>query len=274
MTTASSRRASSSPLGPLLREWRSRRRLSQLDLATEAEISTRHLSFVETGRAKPSREMVLRLAELLQLPLRDRNSLLTAAGFSPLFGERSLADPALTMAREAVQLVLDGHEPYPALAVDRHWNLQMANRSAQRLLAHIDSELLQPPVNVFRLSLDPNGLARNIVNIGEWRMHLMARLKTMVTQSGDPVLRALHDELATYPPLEGEVAGPSSTPDADVVILFKLRLPQGELALFSTVTVFGTPMDVTLSELMLESFYPADEASKALLGQMAEAADS
>lgn len=257
-------------IGALLRDWRQRRRLSQLELALEAEISTRHLSFVETGRARPSRELVLQLAELLQVPLRERNALLVTAGFAPVYSERPLDDPRLAAARAAVQLVLDGHDPYPALALDRHWNLLQANAAAQRLLQGIPAALLQPPVNVLRLSLHPDGLGPRIVNLGEWREHLLARLRRQVAASGDPVLHGLLQELAAYPPLAGETHGDPSTPHADVVVLLRLRLPQGELALFSTITVFGTPVDITLSELALEAFYPADAASAGVLRALAE----
>jgi transcriptional regulator with XRE-family HTH domain len=256
-------------VGGMLRDWRLRRRLSQLDLSCEADISARHLSFVETGRSQPSRDMLLHLAELLQVPLRERNALLLAGGFAPVFSQRPLDDPRLAAAREAVRLVLGGHEPYPALAVDRHWNLLLANRAAQRLLAGIPEALLQPPVNVLRLSLHPQGLAPRIVNLGEWRAHLLMRLRGQVAASGDPALTTLLQELAAYPPLPGEVDTGTSTPHPDVVVLLRLRLAQGELALFSTITVFGTPVDVTLSELALESFFPADPASAALLRQLA-----
>jgi transcriptional regulator with XRE-family HTH domain len=157
------------PVGRLLREWRQRRRLSQLDFATEAEISAKHLSFIETGRAQPSRDMLLKLAELLEVPLRERTRLLVAAGFAPMFAERSLDDPALQAARSAVELVLKGHEPYPALAVDRHWTLLAANRAVPLFLSELPESLLQPPVNVLRLSLHPDGLAPRIVNLPQWR---------------------------------------------------------------------------------------------------------
>lgn len=256
--------------GNLLRQWRQRRRLSQLDLACEAEISTRHLSFVENGRARPSRDMLLHLAELLDLPLRERNVLLLAGGFAPVYRERSLHDPSLAAAREAVQLVLNGHEPYPAVAVDRHWNLVLANAAALRLLADLPDALKQPPLNVLRLSLQPEGLGGRIVNLGEWRPHLLARLRAQVHASGDPVLAELLAELAAMPPLPGERAGAPSTPNADVVVLLRLRTPMGELALFSTITVFGTPVDVTLAELALESFFPADAQTAAILRALAE----
>src|SRR6185436_13787809 len=172
--------ASVRPIGDHLREWRQRRRLSQLDLALEADISARHLSFLETGRAQPSRDMVLHLAERLEVPLRERNLLLVAAGFAPVFPERPLADRALQPARKAVELVLAGHEPYPALAVDRHWTLVAANKAVAPLLAGVDATLLKPPVNVLRLSLHPKGLARRIANLAEWRAHLLARLRRQI----------------------------------------------------------------------------------------------
>lgn len=259
-------------LGRLLRDWRRRRRLSQLDLALEAEVSARHLSFVETGRSRPSRELVLKLAELLGLPLRERNQWLLAAGFAPAFAESPLQSPALAHAREAVRRVLDLHAPYPAVAVDRHWNLEMANRCAQRLLSTVDAGLLQQP-NVLRLSLHPQGLAPQIVNLAEWRRHLLARLRRQVEDSGDAQLADLLGELSAYPPLPHE-HGPHDTPASaapDVLMLFRLRSPLGELALFSTITVFGTPVDVTLSELALESFYPADAATAERLRALAGA---
>jgi transcriptional regulator with XRE-family HTH domain len=259
------------PVGRLLRDWRERRRLTQLDLACDAEISTRHLSFVETGRAKPSREMLLHLTELLDVPLRERNALLVAAGFAPVFRERALDDPAMAQARAALEIVLGAHEPYPAVVVDRHWNLRMANRAAQRLLGAVLRQPPVPPVNVLRLSLEPDGLAPHIVNLGEWRTHLLARLRAQVAVSGDAGLRALHEELAALPPLPGERRSPPSTPFPDVVLRFELDAPAGRLALFSTITVFGTPVDVTLSELALEAFYPADERTAALLRALAAA---
>ncbi len=250
------------PVGELLRDWRQRRRLSQMHLAGDANISTRHLSFVETGRSRPSRELILHLGNLLDLPLRERNRLLLAAGFAPQFAERALSSTALQQAREAVQRVLQAHEPYPAVAVDRHWNLQLSNRPAQSLLQGIAPELLQPPVNVLRISLHPQGLAPQIINLGEWRHHLLARLRRMLADHPDPQLAELLAELAAYPRLPEEDLEPTlASPLPDVVVLFRLRSPVGELALFSTITVFGTPTDITLSELALEAFYPADAAT-------------
>jgi transcriptional regulator with XRE-family HTH domain len=262
------------PVGNLLREWRQRRRLSQLDLASEAEISTRHLSFLETGRAQPSREMVLHLAERLEVPLRERNVLLVAAGFAPVFAERSLQDPALQSARKAVDLVLAGHEPYPALAIDRHWNLIAANSAVGRLIGGADPALLEPPVNVLRLSLHPRGLAPRIANLPEWRAHLLARLRLQIEVSGDPTLARLLRELSTYPLSGRPQAG---KPDAGhgpvgVVVPLRLTTEQGTLSFISTTTVFGTPLDITLSELALESFFPADASTADALRRLAEPA--
>lgn len=246
-------------VGNLLRDWRRRRRLSQLDLACEAEISTRHLSFLETGRSSPSREMVLRLAEQLQIPPRERNSLLVAAGYAPVFRERPLADPTLSAARKVVELVLAGHEPYPALAVDRHWTLVASNRAITPLLAGVEPSLLEPPVNVLRLSLHPRGLAPRIVNLPQWRSHLLARLRRQVDVSADPVLAELLNELSRYPvPDEKKRAAPSETDYAGVAVPFQLATEGGILSFLSMTTVFGTPVDITLSELALESFFPSD----------------
>ncbi|WP_375758849.1 helix-turn-helix domain-containing protein [Corallococcus exercitus] len=247
----------SRPVGELLRGWRQRRGLSQMDLALRAEVSTRHVSFLETGRSQPSREMLLHLAEELDVPLRDRNGLLVAAGFAPVFSERPLDDPALTATREAVELVLAGHEPYPALAVDRHWTLVTANRAVGVLLADLPPEMLQPPVNVLRLSLHPNGLAPRIENLRQWRDHVLTRLHRQVDSSADATLAALLEELKGYPV-------PEAAPDAKardfagVVVPLRVRTSLGRLSLFSTTTVFGTPVDITLAELAIESFFPAD----------------
>ena len=267
MTTMTSVR----PVGDHLREWRQRRRMSQLDLACEADISTKHLSFLETGRALPSREMVMRLAERLDVPLRERNVLLVAAGFAPIFPERPLGDPALQAARRAMDLVLAGHEPYPALAVDRHWTLVAANKAVSPLLAGIDASLLRPPVNVLRLSLHPSGLAPRIANLAEWRGHLLARLRHQIDVSADPVLQALLRELRDYPaPARLTSREPDQSEHAGVVVPLRLVIDGGVLALFSTITVFGTPIDITVSELALESFFPADAATAHALRQLAD----
>jgi transcriptional regulator with XRE-family HTH domain len=260
------------PVGDLLREWRQRRRMSQLDLALEAEISTKHLSFLETGRSQPSREMVLNLAERLDVPLRDRNVLLLAAGYAPIFRERPLEDPALQAARKAMDLVLAGHEPYPAIAIDRHWTLVASNRAVPPLLAGVDPSLLRPPVNVLRLSLHPAGLAPRTANLAEWRGHLLDRLRRQITISADPVLLQLLGELRGYP------APPADGSESDgehpaVVVPFRLITEAGVLSFFSTTTVFGTPVDITLSELALESFFPADAATAETLRRLGQPQD-
>jgi len=256
------------PVGDLLREWRQRRRMSQLDFANDAEISTRHLSFLETGRSQPSRDMILRLAERLDIPLRERNLLLTAAGYAPIFPERKLDDPKLRSARAAVDIVLKGHEPLPALAIDRHWTMIAANGSVKPLLTGVARELLEPPVNVLRLSLHPGGLSPRIENLSEWRAHLFDRLRRQIELTADPVLIQLLDELRSYPvPLS---AGPAQHADfAGVIVPLRLKTGEGTLSFFSTTTVFGTPVDITLSELAIESFFPADSETAEALQKLA-----
>jgi len=258
------------PFGAHLRHWRQHRRLSQLDLAHEAEVSTRHLSYVETGRAAPSREMVLRLAERLAVPLRERNALLVAAGFAPMYRQRSLDDPALAAARRAVDLVLKGHEPFPALAVDRHWNLVAHNALVPLLMAGASPALLTPPVNVLRLSLHPDGIAPRIANLAQWREHLLERLLQQVAATGDAALQALHDELAAYPVGDaGTTAVAGNGELSSLVVPFQLRSDHGVLSFISTTTIFGTPVDVTLQELAVESFFPADGETAAALTALA-----
>jgi len=247
-------------VGNLLREWRQRRRMSQLDLAVEAEISTRHLSFLETGRSSPSREMVLHLAEQLEIPLRERNALLISAGYAPVFKERPLGDPALQAARKTVDLVLAGHEPYPALAIDRHWTLVASNKAVLPLLAGVEPALLQPPVNVLRLTLHPAGLCSRIANVTQWRAHLLARLRQQIDITADPILEELLRELGDYP-VQGKDKSNTPATDADyagIAVPFQLITQYGTLAFISTTTIFGTPVDITLSELAIESFFPAD----------------
>ncbi len=260
------------PVGNLLRDWRRRRRLSQLDLACDADISTRHLSFVETGRSLPSREMVLHLAEQLEVPLRERNALLVAAGYAPTFRERSLEDPTFEAARKVVDLVLRGHEPYPAIAVDRHWTLVASNRAVTPLLAGVEPSLLEGPVNVLRLSLHPGGVAPRIVNLEEWRSHLLARLRRQIDVSADPVLRELFDELSSYPvPGRANEKTSANTDYAGVAVPLQFATEAGVLSFISTTTVFGTPVDITLSELALESFFPADATTADILRLVASA---
>lgn len=248
------------PVGDLLRNWRQHRRVTQLDLGLDADVSARHISFLETGRSKPSREMLLRLAEQLDIPLRERNTLLVAAGYAPIYSQTSIDDPAMDVARSAIDLVLSAHEPFPALAVDRHWTLVTANRALGTLLADVSAELLEPPVNVLRVSLHPSGLAPHIVNLAEWRSHVLSRLQRQVEATADAVLAALHEELSGYATQAANAEhGPLPAPQyGDLVIPIRLRTPAGVLSFFSTTTVFGAVNDITLSELAIESFYPAD----------------
>ncbi len=251
---------SHTPVGDHLREWRQRRRMSQLDLALEAEISTRHLSFLETGRAQPSRDMVMLLAEQLEVPLRERNVILVAAGFAPVFPERPLDDPALGAARKAVDLILAAHEPYPALLVDLRWNMVAANAALGPLLAGVAPELLEGTVNVLRLALHPKGVAPRILNLAEWRAHILESLRRHVELTADPGLIDLVAELHGYP------APPASDrrPDDLGGVAVPLQLMTGTggvLSFISTTTVFGTAVDITLAELTLETFFPADAAT-------------
>jgi transcriptional regulator with XRE-family HTH domain len=269
-------RRAARPIGGHLREWRQRRRLSQLALACDADISTKHLSFIETGRSLPSREMVLRLAERLEVPLRERNLLLVAAGYAPVFPERPLEDPALSAARKAVDLVLAGHEPYPALAIDRHWTLVAANNAVAALLTGIDPLLLRPPVNALRLGLHPEGLAPRIANFAEWRGHLLARLRRQIDITGDPVLVGLLNEISDYPTAHDAKFDPPFAIGeyADIVVPLRLVMNGAVLSLFSMTTVFGTPVDITLSEVAIEAFLPADTATSEALRRLAPAASS
>lgn len=257
------------PFGDHLRHWRQRRRLSQLELALQAEVSTRHLSCVETGRASPSREMVMRLADRLQVPPRERNALLVAAGYAPMYRERTLDDPAMAAARGAVQRILDAHEPWPALAMDRHWNLVMHNRLVPLLLQGVDPALLQRPVNVLRLSLHPQGLAPRIHNLPQWREHLLERLRQQVATTGDSALAALAKELRALPAPEGGAAHALPGEHLGVLMPFRFDTPLGVLNLVSTTTVFGTAVDITLQELALETFFPADDETAERLRTLA-----
>src|SRR6516162_5807151 len=265
--TAQTERVRPIHIGDHLREWRQRRHLSQLDLASDAEISARHLSFVETGRAAPSREMVLKLAERLDVPLRERNVLLVAAGFAPAFPQRSLDDPALKAARQAIDRVLKAHEPNPALAADRHWNLISANRMVAPLLEGIPERLLGQPLNVLRLSFHPEGLAPRTVNVAEWCGHLLERLHRQCEATADPGLIRLYQELKSYP----IPARSAPLPADNVVIPLKLRFDGEVLSFMSATMIFGTPVDITLSELALETFFPADELTAERMRAMAAA---
>jgi transcriptional regulator with XRE-family HTH domain len=257
------------PVGALLRDWRRRRRLRLLELAVQSGVSSRHLSFVETGRSRPSAAMVLHLAERLDVPLRDRNNLLLAAGYAPAYAQRELDAPELGPVREAIEQVLRGHDPYPALVIDRHWGLVSANRALGTLLDGVAGHLLEPPVNVLRLSLHPDGLAPRILNLAMWRQHLLERLARDALASGDPALVVLHEELAAYPAPESDDAIDPAF--GDIAVPLRLAHGDGELAFLSTRTTFGTAVDVTVAELSIESFFPADAVTAGVMRGLVEA---
>jgi transcriptional regulator with XRE-family HTH domain len=255
------------PVGELVRDWRTRRRCSQMHLAHEVGVSPRHLSFVETGRSKPSPELVECIAEELEIPLRERNTLLLAAGYAPRYRERTLDDPAMRFAVESVQRMLDAHDPYPGVLIDRQWNVVRANGAAGALTAGLAPEVLGPPINVYRACLHPGGLAARTVNFPEWAAYLVGQLDRSLALTGDPALQALRDEVDGYPNVTEALARTDVASRDDTPLLVPLRLQVGdaELSLFTTLTTFGTPRDVTLEELAVELFYPADEATERVL---------
>lgn len=249
-------------LGNMLREWRGRRNISQLDLALASDISSRHLSFIETGRSSPSTQVLDRLANELAMPVRARNALLLAAGYAPAYRERPLDGEELAAMKAVVDHVLAGHEPYPALAVDRCWNMVAANEAISILTEQVSPALLEPPVNALRIALHPDGLAPQIVNFSEWHDHILHRLDRQIETSGDPALVALRTELAGY---ERQANDNARLPDNGIVVPLVLDTTVGRISFVSTTTIFGSPVDVTLSELAIEAFYPADRQSADLL---------
>jgi len=258
-------RAPHGGVGPLVKGWRNRRRRSQLDLALDVGVSCRHLSFVETGRSRPSPELVLAIAEHLDVPLRERNQMLLAAGYAPRFTERSLDDPSMAAVRASVQQVLDAHLPFPGVVIDRRWNVVLANTAAGALLAGIDAALLGPPLNVYRVSLHPDGLWARTTNAQEWGGYLLGQLERTLVLTGDDGLQAIHDEVTSYPTVAALRRHRESADEPAILVPFRLAWSGGrEISLFTTLTTFGTPRDVTLDELAIELFYPADAASAAL----------
>ncbi len=257
-------------VGPMLREWRGKRRLTQLDLALSAGVSPRHLSFVETGRARPSAEMVLLLAEHLEIPFRERNQMLLAAGHAPVFPERALDHPEMAPVRKALDVILNGHEPNPAAVVDRHWNLVGANAAMAWLTEGVDLELLEPPANAMRIGLHPRGLAARMVNLGETRAYFVGRLERQVAISGDEVLAALLDEVASYPAPAPERHSAAEAAVGNILTpQMRMRMPDGaELSFFFTVASFGSAVEVTASELSIELGFPADAATAAALRKL------
>lgn len=257
------------PVGELIRDWRTRRKYSQLDVSSELGVSTRHLSFVETGRAKPSPELILTLADFLDVPLRDRNTLLLAAGYAPRYAARDLADPSMAKVTASLQRMLDAHHPYPGVVVDRQWNVLLANEAAGAFLVGVPAELLNP-VNVFRLCLHPDGVAARTVNFDDWAAYLLRQLRRSLQLTGDPELAALEAEVLAYPNLahllEGHPAETSSWDDPPLLVPFQVVDGEGGvLSFFTTLTTFGTPLDITLAELAVELFFPADDATDARL---------
>lgn len=255
--------ATGTSFGSLLRDWRQRRRLTQLDLGIQADVSARHLSFLETGRSRPSRDMVLLLAEELDVPLRGRNELMTAAGFAAAYGEHSLDDAEMAEVRRSLHRILDGHSPYPAVLVDGSWNLLGANAATALLTELVDPALLTPPVNVLRASLHPRGLAPHVVDLAEYAAHLVSRLRRQAERAATTGLRVLLDELVGYCREAG--LDPMAQPRDRIVLPLRVRHPDRELTLFSTVAVLGAPLDVTLDEIAIESFFPADDATASYL---------
>src|SRR4029453_3403441 len=251
--------------GALLREWRQRRNLSQLELALRSAISARHLSFIETGRAQPSREMVLHLAQRLDVPLRERNRLLLAAGFAPVFGERSLEESEMAPVREALERFLAAHEPYPAVVVDRHWNVVAWNGGVDYVNHNVAPELRAPPANALRIALHPDGLAPQISNLADWSGFLLARLRREIEASGAPARQALYEELSAYPAAAAEQDLADVPTPNEIMLKHELRLDDKDLALFCTFSTFGTARDLTLAELSIVAFYPANRQTAAAL---------
>ena len=260
--------------GNLLRQWRQRRRYSQMALALEAEISQRHLSFIESGRSQPSRDMLMHLTDRLDVPLRERNIILLAACFAPAYAERALASPELAAARNTIDHVLNGHAPHPAVAVDRYWTLVSANEAVGILTQGASSHLLGDEVNVLRLSLHPEGMAPRIINFREWRSHILSRLGHDIEISGDPRLLALLEELRSYPvPAHASATRGTLVRDRSIAIPLVIASDEGPLEFLSTTTVFGTAVDVTLADIVIESFFPANgQTARAMAILMAEKA--
>jgi transcriptional regulator with XRE-family HTH domain len=248
-------------IGDLLRDWRQRRRMSQLDLAVEAMVSPRHLSFVETGRSRPSRELVVDLAEHLDVPLRERNSLLLAAGYAPVYRETPLDDAEMSPVREALDRLLAGQEPFPAVVFDRHWDVVSLNRPMTILSGEgVSAELLTPPVNAMRITLHPHGLAPRIINFAEYSAHLLEQLHRQAVLTGDPVVVELEKEIRSYP---GVSTAPPGFEEVPLFVPLNIRVSGQEMSFFNTLTAFGTALDITMAELTIEALYPADEATAA-----------
>jgi transcriptional regulator with XRE-family HTH domain len=257
-------------VGDLLRAWRAKRRLSQLEVGLTAGVSARHLSFIETGRARASAELLVALADVLDMPLRERNALLLAAGFAPRYGETQLDAPDMAAMQQAITRVLEAHDPYPGVALDRHWNIVVANAAARRLLGIVAPELQAPPHNTFRLGLHPRGIAAHTSNFDEWGRYMLRELQRLADSAIDPAAAALLDEVRSYPNVQALLATPPKTaPSNPLLVPCVLDIAGQRLSLFTTLATFGSPRDVTLAELTVELFYPADAATEAALRAMA-----
>jgi transcriptional regulator with XRE-family HTH domain len=258
--------AAPTTVGDLLRAWRAKRRLSQLEVGLTAGVSARHLSFIETGRARASAELLVALADVLDMPLRERNVLLLAAGFAPRYSETQLDAPDMAAMQQAITRVLDAHDPYPGVALDRHWNIVIANAAAQRVVAVVPPELLAPPHNIFRLGLHPRGLAACTANFDEWGRYMLRELQRLADSAIDPAAAALHDEVRSYPNVQALLNTPAKSPPSNPLLVpCVLDIAGQRLSLFTTLATFGSPRDVTLAELTVELFYPADAATEAAL---------
>jgi transcriptional regulator with XRE-family HTH domain len=262
----------SAAVGDLVRDWRKRRRRSQMDLAFEVGVSPRHLSFVETGRSRPSPELVLALADQLVVPLRERNTLLLAAGYAPRYSQRPLDAPEMQHVRASVQRMLDAHHPYPGVVIDRQWNIVLTNAAAAALTDGLPPELTTPPLNVYRICLHPEGLSSRTLNFDEWASYLLQQLRRSIVLTGDPELEALASEIAAYPNLAELIDDAHSSSLDESALLIPLRIAVGDdqLSLFTTLTTFGTPRDVTLDELAIELFFPADDHTEKVLAALGE----
>jgi transcriptional regulator with XRE-family HTH domain len=254
-------------VGELLRDWRSRRHRSQMDVALDVAVSTRHLSFVETGRSRPSPELVLAIANVLDVPLRERNTLLLAAGYAPRYSQTPLDDPSMSRVRASVQRMLDAHDPYPGVVIDRLWNVVLNNSAAALLLDGIPEHVLGPTLNVYRVCLHPDGLAARTVNFDDWATYLLGQLRRSILLTGDAALHDLADEVRGYPDVARVIDLPRSSEWDDPPLLVPLEMQAGDevLSLFTTLTAFGTPLDVTLDEIAVELFFPADDRTEAIL---------
>jgi len=253
--------------GRLLRQWRAQRRLSQLALAGNAQISSRHLSFLETGRAAPSREMILKLSEELQIPMRQRNALLAAAGYAAIYPERPLDDPRLEAVGGIVRTVLTAHEPNPAMAIDHRWNIVAMNRTLPVLIRDVDPALQGPPLNALRITLHPGGLAPRIINFQQWRAQAIHMLRRRADATADPGLMSLLQEVQGYSYPGTPEPAPADAMD-EVAIPIRLATPKGNISFLTTTMIFGRPRDVTVSELAIECLFPTDKASASVLREL------